>query len=158
MLSVSTWRHLESDDETATTNKIYDVDFRRANPYVKFIRTGRHRRSFQSVGIYQSSKLLFSPFSVIASIPFLFIGALWLSPRPPSTHSFFPFPKRVSDSPENMHHTNKTTQAAQRISMLFLSYRRATNERTVQPFFHPFFSELLCFIRGTGTARILLAT
>jgi len=90
--------------------------------------------------------------------PFPFIGALWLSPRPPSTHSFFPFPKRVSDSPENMHHTNKTTQAAQRISMLFLSYRRATNERTVQPFFRPFFSELLCFIRGTGTARILLAT
>lgn len=36
--------------------------FRRANPYVKFIRADRHRRGFQSAGIYQSSKLSFPMF------------------------------------------------------------------------------------------------
>jgi hypothetical protein len=48
--------------------------------------------------------------------------------------------------------------------MPFLSYRRATNERTVRPSFPLplpprvlFILDPLCFVRGTGVARIHVA-
>lgn len=121
-----------------TMREIYDADLPSlTNPHVKFIR--RHPRGFQSAGIYQSSKTLVSSsffFSVIAAYPFLSLfRALSLSLSILSLP--LAFPKHTFLSPSKMHHTNKTTQAVQRISMPFLSYRRATNEHTVHPFLHP---------------------
>lgn len=143
MLPISTRCHFGSDDETATISKIYDADFPLRESIREIHSHGQTPgRSFQSAGIYQSSKLLFSPFSVIVASPLPVRRRPFAVSRPPSTHPLFPSsPKRVLETPpENMHHTNKTTQAAQRISMLFLSYRRATNERTIHPSSVPFFS------------------
>lgn len=147
MLSISTRRHVGSDDETATTSKIYDAYFPPRESVREIDSHGQtSTRSFQSAGIYQSSKLLFPPFFQLSSpLPFPFAGcALSQSPDLRQTR-FFPSLSVSPTLPENMRHTNKTTQAAQRISMLFLSYRRATNERTVSPFFRPLFFPAIVF-------------
>lgn len=119
--------------------------FRRANPYVKLIRTGRHRRAvFNRLASINHRNSCFLLFQLSSPLPFPFVGALSLSPDLRQTR-FFPSLSVSPTLPENMRHTNKTTQAAQRISMLFLSYRRATNERTVSPFFRPFFFPTIVF-------------
>lgn len=163
MLSISTRRHFESDDETATTSKIYDADFppARIRTWNSFARADTGG-SFQSAGIYQSSKLLFPPFSVIVASPLPVRRRPFAVSRPPSIRSLFPPLSaclRLSSPSENMHHTNKTTQAAQRISMPFLSYRRATNEHTIHPPSAPFFSNYCVLSVGQAPpVSMLLAT
>lgn len=156
MLSISTRCHLASDDETVAISEIYGADFPpRESAREIHSREQTSGRSFQSAGIYQSSKLLFSPFSVIVASPLPVRRCPFTVSRPPSTHTrFFPPLSVPSTPPENMHHTNKTTQAAQRISMLFLSYRRATNERTVHPSSALFFSNYCVLSVGQSPARI----
>lgn len=136
-LSISTWRHFRSDDETVTTDKMYDANFsRRANPYVKFIHTvftiAWHLSIIDTCILFLSPSLLFLSSRYQRS-----------SSRSPPTPSLFLLPQihtsTTSPQPSKMHQTNKTTQTAQRISMLFLSCRRATNEHG-SPFFRPFFS------------------
>lgn len=141
-------RHFRSDDETAAAGKMYDAELSAArNPYVKFIRAGRHSaRGFQSAGIYQSSKLsFFLPFfsAVIDASPFRRSPFCCVS-RPPST---LPRPLSIpSHSLRKCMVTNKNDAvSAQRISMLFLSYRRATNERAVCSSSAPFFFQTIVF-------------
>lgn len=152
--SISTRHHFRSDDETATFSKIYDADFP-LRESVREIHSHEQTSTQFSIGWHLSiiETLVFSFFSYRRLSPFHSSAPFRCLSRPSSIHRFFPSLSVSPTLPENMHHTNKTTQAAQRISMPFLSYRRATNERTVHPSSAPFF-ELLCFIRGTGTTRI----
>lgn len=157
MLSISTRCHFGSDDETTTTSKIYDADFPPRESARKIHSRGQTPAQFSIdwhlsiIETLVSSFFRYRRFS--PSRPSAPFRCLPTSVNPPA----FPSPISVSPTPppfpENMPHTNKTTQAAQRISMPFLSYRRATNERTVHPPSAPFF-RLLCFIRGTGIAHI----
>lgn len=95
-LSISTRRHLGSDDETAATSEIYDADFPPRESVREIHSHGRtFGRSFQSAGIYQSSKLLFPPFSVIVASPHLVHRRPFAVSRPPSIRPLFPSPKRV---------------------------------------------------------------
>lgn len=77
----------------------------------------------------------------------LVIGALYPDLRQFSRISSPPKSTRPPPRPQpsKMHQTNKTTQTAQRISMLFLSYRRATNERTAHPSSAPFFQTIVFY-------------
>lgn len=135
--------HFRSDDETATISKIYDADFPLRESVREIHSHGQTSTQF-SIGWHLSiiETLVFSFFSYRRFSPFHSSAPFRCLSRPSSIHPLFPFPKRV---PENMHHTNKTTQAAQRISMPFLSYRRATNERTVHPSSAPFFPTIVFY-------------
>lgn len=142
-LSISTWRHFRSDDETATTDKMYDANFsRRANSYVKFIHAvftiAWHLSIIDTYILSLSPSLFFLSSRYRRSLS-----------RPSSILSHFLSPQihtsTTSPQPSKMYQTNKTTQTAQRISMLFLSYRRATNERTAHPSSAPFFQTIVFY-------------
>lgn len=130
--------------EIRTWNSFALADIRRA--VFNRLASINHRNS-------RFSSLFFS--TVIDASPFRRSPFCCVS-RPPST---LPRPLSIpSHSLRKCMVTNKNDAvSAQRISMLFLSYRRATNERAVCSSSAPFFFKPLCFTHGTDIARMHVA-
>lgn len=89
--------------------------------------------------------------------PFLFIGALWLSPDLRQLTRFFPSLSVFPTPPKicTIQIKRRRLRSAYQCCFYRIGARQTSARFTLLP---PLFSELLCFIRRTGTARILLGT
>lgn len=156
--------------KTATTNKIYDANFPSRESVREIHSRGQTSARF-SIGWHLSIiETLFPPLfryrrpspSLAPPEPFRCLS------RPPPTARFslllllLPFPPRRVSFPKHIPRKCskqiKRLLDARRISMLFLSYQRATNERAVRPSSVPLFSRtILLYPRYAGIARIHVA-
>lgn len=128
---------------------------------MKFIRTGGHSGAvFNRLASINHRNSCFLLFSVIVASPHLVHRRPFAVSRPPSIRPLFPSPKRVPRlflPPKicTIQIKRRRLRSAYQCCFYRIGARQTSARFTLLP--PPFFFELLCFIRGTGTARIHVA-